>query len=213
MQVAVSLILNMKSFYILSRKISAKITLFPIKTQAKFTLFPKQGQSGGLGGLEFSGDFVEGNGHEGGFAGGGAVGDFAAQQVGQQGGGGLQPGADIFFCGVLFGNAQGVRLEGVAGFAETGFAGGKAADKLQHEFLYMGEAQHHGHGLHTQGLLAEGGDEEAGLLELFSHLERHAHIAGVELEHNGHQQALGVNGGAVAVEQAFKNDALAGSAG
>ena len=66
------------------------LTLFPTQTGANLTLFPqKNGKKGDLRRLEFAGDFVEGNGHEGGFAGGGAVGDFAAQEVRQQGSGGL----------------------------------------------------------------------------------------------------------------------------
>ena len=65
------------------------LTLFPTQTGANLTLFPQNGKKGDLRRLEFSGNFVESNGHEGGFAGGGAVGDFAAQEVCQQGSGGL----------------------------------------------------------------------------------------------------------------------------
>ena len=65
------------------------LTLFPTQTGVKLTLFPQKNKKGDLRRLEFAGDFVEGDGHEGGFAGGGAVGDFAAQEVRQQGSGGL----------------------------------------------------------------------------------------------------------------------------
>ena len=65
------------------------LTLFPTRTGVNLTLFPQKNKKGDSRRLEFSGDFVEGDGHEGGFAGGSAVGDFAAQEVRQQGSGGL----------------------------------------------------------------------------------------------------------------------------
>lgn len=73
--------------YTFSNENAGIFDTFSGSKKGKFDTFSEIGTIGGSGRLEFAGDFVKGDGHEGGFAVGGAVGDFAAEQLGEQGNG------------------------------------------------------------------------------------------------------------------------------